>query len=73
MMFMMPIPPTRSEMAAMATMTISKMRWVLRCSASSSAGTITLKSPALWCETFRMLRTTSAVRKLSAVRASRWR
>ena len=38
MMFMMPMPPTSSEIDAIATMTISKMRCVRRCSASSSAG-----------------------------------
>ena len=39
MMFMMPMPPTSSEMDAIATITSSKMRCVRRCSASSSDGT----------------------------------
>ena len=47
MMFMMPMPPTSSEIDAMATITTSKMRRVRCCSASSSAGTTTVKSPAL--------------------------
>jgi hypothetical protein len=38
MMFMIPMPPTSSEIDAIATITISKMRCVRRCSASSSAG-----------------------------------
>ena len=38
MMFMMPMPPTSSEIDAIATITISKRRCVRRCSASSSAG-----------------------------------
>ena len=49
MMFMMPMPPTSSEIDAMATITISKMRWVRRCWASSSAGTTSVKSPAPRC------------------------
>ena len=44
MMFMMPMPPTSSEIEAIATMTISKMRCVRRCSASSSAGETIVKS-----------------------------
>ena len=39
MMFMMPMPPTSSEIDASATMTMSKIRLVRCCSASSSAGT----------------------------------
>ena len=39
MMFMIPMPPTSSEIDASATMTTSKMRFVRCCSASSSAGT----------------------------------
>ena len=39
MMFMMPMPPTSSEIEAIATITSSKMRCVRRCSASSSDGT----------------------------------
>ena len=39
MMFMMPMPPTSSEIEAIATITIWKICWVRRCSASSSAGT----------------------------------
>ena len=39
MMFMIPMPPTSSEIDAIATITISKMRCVRRCSARSSAGT----------------------------------
>ena len=38
MMFMMPMPPTSNEIDAIATITISKMRCVRRCSARSSAG-----------------------------------
>ena len=38
MMFMMPMPPTSSEIDAIATITNSKIRCVRRCSASSSAG-----------------------------------
>ena len=49
MMFMMPMPPTSSEIDAMATMTTWKIRRVRCCSASSSAGTSTLKSPAPRC------------------------
>ncbi len=44
MMFMIPMPPTSSEIEAIATMTISKMRCVRRCSASSSAGETMAKS-----------------------------
>ena len=47
MMFMIPMPPTSSEIDAIATITISKMRCVRRCSASSSAGETMVKSPAL--------------------------
>src|SRR6266403_821371 len=47
MMFMMPMPPTRREMEAMATMTVLKSCSVRFCWARSSAGTMTLKSPAL--------------------------
>ena len=47
MMFMMPIPPTSREIEAMATMTVLKSCSVRLCWARSSAGTMTLKSPAL--------------------------
>ena len=50
MMFMMPMPPTSSEIDAIATMTISKIRCVRRCSASSSAGDTIVKSPAPRCD-----------------------
>ena len=40
MMFMMPIPPTRSEIPAMQAMTMVKMFCVLRCCSSSASGTI---------------------------------
>ena len=50
MMFMMPMPPTSSEIDAIATITISKMRCVRRCSASSSAGETMVKSPASRCD-----------------------
>ncbi len=66
MMFMIPIPPTSSEIEAIATMTMSKMRCVRRCSASNSAGTITWKSPASRCDAFKMLRTTSDVSVVSS-------
>ena len=46
MMFMIPIPPTRREMEAMASITVLKSCSVRFCCASSSAGTMTLKSPA---------------------------
>ena len=39
MMFMMPMPPTSSEMPAMHPMTMLKMRWVSRLCASSASGT----------------------------------
>ena len=45
MMFMIPMPPTSSEIDAIATITISKIRCVRRCSASSSAGDDHVKSP----------------------------
>ena len=45
-MFMIPIPPTSSEIEAIATMTALNRRSVRLCSARSSAGTIMLKSPA---------------------------
>ena len=57
MMFMMPMPPTSSEIDAIATITISKMRCVRRCCASSSAGTTMLKSPRFLCESFSRPRT----------------
>ena len=46
MIFMIPMPPTSREMEAIATITALNRRSVRLCSASSSAGTITLKSPA---------------------------
>ena len=49
MMFMMPMPPTSSEMPAMQIMTIEKIIWVCCRCLSRPAGTITVKSPAsLW-------------------------
>ena len=47
MMFMMPMPPTSSEIDAMRHHDHVKMRCVRCCSASRSAGTMTVKSPAL--------------------------
>src|SRR6266550_4126686 len=47
MMFMMPMPPTRREMEAMATMPVLKSCSVRFCWARSSAGTVALKSQAL--------------------------
>ena len=49
MMFMIPMPPTSSEIDAMATMTNSNRRLVRSCCASSSAGTRMVKSPAPLC------------------------
>ena len=39
MMFMMPMPPTSSEMPAMAPITMLNSRWVCRLWASSASGT----------------------------------
>ena len=39
MMFMMPMPPTSSEMPAMAPITMLNSRWVWRLWASSASGT----------------------------------
>ena len=50
MMFMMPMPPTSSEIEAIATITISNSRFVRCCCASSSAGMMTLKSLAPRCD-----------------------
>jgi len=60
MMFMIPMPPTSSEIDAIATITISKMRCVRRCSASSSAGETIVKSPASRCETLSSPRSSAA-------------
>src|SRR5687768_11883288 len=65
MMFMMPMPPTNSEIDASATITTSKMRCVRRCSASSAAGTMTLKSGVLRCDAFSTPRIISAPDTLS--------
>ncbi len=49
MMFMMPIPPTSSEMPAMAPMTMLKMRWVFCRCFSRASGMVMLKSlTMLW-------------------------
>ena len=69
MMFMMPMPPTSSEIDASATMTKPKIRCVRRCSASSAAGTTSEKSSVSRCEALRMPRTTSAVRIISLASA----
>ena len=66
MMFMIPIPPTSSEIDAIATMTISNTRWVRRCSASSSAGETMVKSPAFRCDTFSSPRSSAAAEVISA-------
>ena len=55
---MMPMPPTSSEMEAIATITSSKIRCVRRCSASSSDGTTIVKSSAPWCVSPSSRRTT---------------
>ena len=65
-MFMIPIPPTNSEIAAIATMTYVKIVCVFCCCASSAAGIVTVKSSMLRCVEFRIAVTTSAVRTLSA-------
>lgn len=56
-----PMPPTSSEIPAMATITKLKIIWVRRCSSSRPAGTMMLKSPAARWVAFRMARTASAV------------
>jgi len=40
MMFMIPIPPTRSEIPAIAPITMSKRRWVRRLCSRSASGTV---------------------------------
>ena len=60
MMFMMPMPPTSSEIDAIATITISNTRCVRRCSASSSAGETMVKSPAWRWETLSRPRRSDA-------------
>ena len=61
MMFMMPMPPTSSEMPAIQIMTMLKMNCVRRFCSSRPAGTMTVKSPASLCVAVRMARTTLAV------------
>ena len=65
MMFMMPMPPTSSEIDASATITISKTRCVRCCCARSSAGTTSEKSSAPRWLVFSNPRTRSAVARLS--------
>ena len=67
MMFMIPMPPTSSEIDAIATITISKMRCVRRCSASSSAGDTIVKSPASRCETLSRPRSSAAAAAMSSL------
>jgi len=40
MMFMIPIPPTSSEIPAIAPITMSKKRWVFRLCSRSASGTV---------------------------------
>ena len=60
MMFMMPMPPTTSEIDAIAPSTTLKIVFV-RCSClSSSSGTVISKSVTSLCRRWSMRRTTSA-------------
>ena len=72
MMFMMPMPPTSSEIDAMATITVLNNRSVRLCSASNSAGTMMLKSSAPWCDESRTALTTCAASGMAEASPS-WR
>jgi hypothetical protein len=70
MMFMIPIPPTTSEIDAMAPSTMLKIVFV-RCSClSSSSGTLISKSVTSLCRRWSIRRTTSATAVTSVERAT---
>ena len=60
MMFMMPIPPTTSEIVAMRPRKTMNMSCVVRACSNNSSGTTTAKSGIVWAYK-TVFRTTSAV------------
>ncbi len=48
MMFMMPMPPTTSEIAAIRPRNTMNISCVVRACSNSSSGTITAKSGSVW-------------------------